>query len=111
MTQKSTVLLLLETRGFKGVGVHELVYEKGITRAAAIVHELRNEGIEIDTIDEGDSKLARYVLKKANVPPAVCRCGHRQRSHLAGSRCLAFVDENVPTKDLVDCDCQVFHAA
>ena len=112
MTQKQTVLQLLQARGFKGVSVYELIYEKGITRAAAIVHELRNEGIDIDTIDEGDSKLARYVLKSANVaPPPLCRCGHRKRVHVSGAKCIDMVNPDDITKTAIYCDCLAYHAS
>lgn len=77
MTQKSVVLGMLREAGSKGVSVHELVYRKGITRAAAIVHDLRhNDGYDIITLDpeplpDGRTALARYVLRNARrtLPP------------------------------------------
>lgn len=106
MTQKQTVLLLLEARGFKGVGAHELIYQHGITRGAAIIHELRKEGIAIDTIDEGDEKLARYVLDRpAPPPPVMCGCGHRVAIHTFGFTCLEYVTGISPYRK-EPCPCQ-----
>lgn len=68
MSQERLVLRMLRERGAAGVSNHELVYRHGITRAAAIVHDLRhNHGLEIETRDEGETqdgrqKLCRYVL-------------------------------------------------
>jgi hypothetical protein len=110
VTQKQTVLMLLQTRGFKGVSVHELIYEKGITRAAAIVHDLRNEGIDIDTIDEGDTKLARYVLHDSNVaPPRDCECGHRKRVHLSNEgKCMDMLNPEAFIDPVIPCECVAY---
>lgn len=68
MTQKSVVVGMLREAGPKGVSVHDLIYRHGITRAAAIVHDLRTEdGMNIVTVDEGDGKLARYVLQGSHL--------------------------------------------
>jgi len=101
--QKAFILRLLRERGSRGISVHELVYEHGITRAAAAIHELRKEsGIEIETLDEGDGKLARYILKEAIRPPVpVCVCGTNKRGHIAGEfRCME-----------TGCECERFRAA
>lgn len=70
MSQRGLVLRLLRERGAEGVSAHEFTYRFGITRAAAIIHELRNEKppFDITTVDEGATedgrqKMARYVLK------------------------------------------------
>lgn len=105
MTQKALVLRLLEARGFKGVGAHELVYQHGITRGAAVIHQLRTEGIDIETIDEGDEKLARYVLKSTIVPPKpLCGCSHRYAEHVSGFRCMGSIEN-------VYCDCEKYRVA
>ena len=69
MSQKGLVLRLLREAGSAGVSNHSFTYRFGITRAAAYVFELRQEGYDIDTVDEGQTpdgreKLARYVLKR-----------------------------------------------
>jgi hypothetical protein len=111
VTQKQTVLRLLEARGFKGVGVHELIYQHGITRAAAIVHDLKGEGIDIDTVDEGDGKLARYVLHAANEkPPVPCSCGHRLRAHVSGFKCLEILNPDDRFAPVETCPCEKFAA-
>jgi len=89
VSQKAILLRLLRDNGARGVSVHDLIYQRGITRAAAIVHELKKDNIEIETINDGDGKLARYVLKEAiKPPPALCSCGHRKAVHVAGFRCM-----------------------
>jgi len=94
--QKAFILRLLKERGARGVSVHELVYEHGITRAAAAIHELRKEtGISIETLDEGDGKLARYILTSM-IPkpePPLCSCKHPERHHVSGFRCMADTPE------------------
>lgn len=70
MSQRETVLDLLVRSGEQGVSAYELVYVHGITRGAAAVFDLREEGYVIDTLDEGmtddgKQKLARYVLRAA----------------------------------------------
>lgn len=75
MSQRGVVLRLLRERGKEGVSAHELVYSFGITRSAAIVHDLRHdEGMNIVTLEEGTlenggKRLARYVLKPGQPPP------------------------------------------
>ena len=66
--QHRTVLKLLADAGPAGVSAYELVYVHGITRGAAVVYDLRRDGYEIETINEGKlpdngQSLARYVLK------------------------------------------------
>lgn len=75
MSQLGIVRRLLKEAGPKGVSAHRLLTEFGITRAAAYVYDLRQEGMNIATIDDGDladgrSKMARYVLR--NSQPAMC---------------------------------------
>lgn len=89
MTQKAMVLRLLEARGFKGVSAHELIYQHGITRGAAVIHQLREEGIEIET-SGGEGELATYTLTRSiSAPPPLCGCTHRKGEHVAGFRCMA----------------------
>lgn len=75
MSQAAVLLTMLRQEGKRGVSVHDLIYKKGITRAAAIVHKLRDRGYDIVTVDEGNDRLARYVLVawpngEPNSPPA-----------------------------------------
>lgn len=75
MSQAAVLLTMMREAGAKGVSVHDLIYRRGITRAAAIVFTLRERGYEIETVDEGNDRLARYVLVswpdgRANRPPA-----------------------------------------
>lgn len=68
MSQRDAVLQLLVDAKAKGVSAYELVYVHGITRGAAVVFDLREEGYVIDTLDEGETangkqRLARYVLR------------------------------------------------
>lgn len=67
-TQRRVVERLLRTRGAAGVGAHELTYQHGITRAAAIVHTLRRHGWDIETIEEHGGQ-AVYVLRGAPRAP------------------------------------------
>lgn len=67
VTQRETVLRLLKSAGKTGVSAHDLVYRHGITRAAAVVYDLRNDGYDIRTLEEegladGRRRLARYEL-------------------------------------------------
>jgi hypothetical protein len=68
VSQRTVVIGLLRQAGDKGVSVHDLVYRRGITRAAAIIHGLRHdEGMDIETVpgaplEDGRTGLARYVL-------------------------------------------------
>lgn len=80
MTQRDRILKALREAGKLGVSAHRMNYEMGITRGAAIIFDLRQEGFDIETIDEGTHpdgtrKMARYVLQsdperpKPPVPP------------------------------------------
>lgn len=80
MTQRERVLRALTEAGTAGVSAHQLVYEMGITRGAAIIFELREAGANIETVEEGTlpdgrRKLARYILHsdaqrpKSTLPP------------------------------------------
>lgn len=74
MTQREEVLRLLQDRGTQGVSAHELIYELGITRAAAVIWELRHDGYPITTLDEGllpdgRRRLARYILEDGRRAP------------------------------------------
>lgn len=101
--QKALVLRLLRERGSRGVNAHELVYTHGITRGAAVVHELQKEGIEIESFVE-PNKLATYVLKDAVRPaPRVCECGHLERRHVSGFRCMDTTEDGY-------CRCEKFRA-
>ena len=50
-----------------GVSVHTLIYRYGITRAAAIVKVLRDEGWSIET-EGGQGELATYRLRSHPEP-------------------------------------------
>lgn len=70
MTQQTVLIKLLRDAGPAGVSVHDVVYQHGITRAAAIVHDLRDAGWVIDTHEPagmasaGARRLATYVLRQ-----------------------------------------------
>lgn len=68
MSQHATVLKLLADAQEAGVSAYDLVYHHGITRGAAVIFDLRDEGYIVDTVDEGTTpdgkqKLARYILR------------------------------------------------
>lgn len=68
MSQKSVLLTMLKENGAEGVSGHDLIYRHGITRAAAIVFDLKNEGWDIETfggetLADGRKELASYRLK------------------------------------------------
>ncbi len=67
MSQRNIVLRMLREAGAEGVSSHTFTYRHGITRSAAVIYDLRNEGYDITTVDEGQTpdgreKMARYVL-------------------------------------------------
>jgi hypothetical protein len=73
MSQRSVLLAMLREAGPKGVSVHDLIYDRGITRAAAIVFDLKQAGHDIETVDgkrlgDGRQELARYVLRERRQP-------------------------------------------
>jgi hypothetical protein len=112
--QKATVLRLLRERGSRGISARELIFDHGITRGAAVVHELKKEaGVEIETIDEGDGKLATYILKSAiaKPEPPACSCRHPKRHHVAGFRCAAILNADEPFAPSVYCPCERYVAA
>lgn len=110
MTQKATVLRLLSENGDHGVSAYNLVYGHGITRAAAIVFDLKKDGIEIESVNDGDGKLARYVLKSAIRPPSpLCVCTHRKAAHAAGYRCMEKAEETLSS--VLYCPCEKYRAA
>ena len=84
MTQREVVLGLLRQAGDQGVSVHDLVYRRGITRAAAIIHGLRHdEGLDIETIPgeplpDGRVALARYRLRPERFAAPMVMRGHPQ---------------------------------
>jgi hypothetical protein len=80
MTQRAVLERLLRQAGAAGVDVHDLVYRHGITRAAAIVLTLRDQGWLIDTrydakLVGGRQRLASYVLVQEPGRPPVRRNG------------------------------------
>lgn len=69
VTQRETVLRLLREAGTKGVSAHVFNFDWGITRSASVVHELRQDGFSIRTVDEGTlpdgrQRLCRYILEQ-----------------------------------------------
>ena len=91
MTQRETVLRLLVEDGV--AHAHDLTYHYGITRTAAIVHRLRQEGYMIETIENGVGMMASYrlradprdLLRRVGMC-AGCGCGYAQHLALAYSR-------------------------
>ena len=68
-TQKDVVRRLLKERGEVGVGAHELTYQWGITRSAAIVYELRKEE-QLDIVTKQEfGQQAVYVLRSGLLKP------------------------------------------
>lgn len=74
-SQKEFVRNLLIERGDAGVSAHELTYlvKPGITRAAAIIFDLRKGDIDhpamnIETINK-PGRQAHYVLRRRPLPP------------------------------------------
>lgn len=61
-TQKEVVLTVLQERGEDGASAIEFLRKFGIYRAAACIHELREEGWSIETTNR-PGKTALYVLK------------------------------------------------
>lgn len=65
MTQRTVVERILRESG--EVRVHTLIYRFGITRAAAVIEELRKDGWDIETLG-GQGELATYRLRSAAAP-------------------------------------------
>lgn len=68
MSQREEVIIALRNAGEKGVENHDLIYRMGITRAPAIIFELRAQGWTIDTVDGepvsgGRIGLCTYILR------------------------------------------------
>lgn len=113
MSQLSVVLGLLQESGARGVSAHDLVYEHGITRGAAIINILRDHGYDIVTENDGRTadgrqKLARYVLRGApgrkppvaELPPATnlafgCGCVRSANGRDWELRCITHVTGEV----------------
>lgn len=71
MTHLETILGLLQERGSAGVSAAEVIYQHGITRVAARINDLRNDGWNIETHNK-PGKTATYVLVsplKPSAPP------------------------------------------
>lgn len=77
MSQRGLVERMLREMGNDGVSNHSLIYTHGITRAAAIIHELRQDGWSIETrqhtqrLQDGRVPLAHYILRAEPGRPAV----------------------------------------
>lgn len=98
MSQREVVLALLKERGPTGVSARELIYQHGITRSAAVIHELRQTGLDIETIEPERGHLATYVLRgqpprprpvpvrelePVRILPGVCaHCGRTYGRHM-----------------------------
>lgn len=67
ITQRDRVLSLLKTRGSEGMSAIEML-RFGVYRAAARVAELREEGFEIETVNE-HGKTALYILREKEKAP------------------------------------------
>lgn len=65
MSQKATILRMLEDRGELGVHSFEF-YERRMPRGAAVIHTLKKEGHAIESEHEtyrGESEGVRYFLR------------------------------------------------
>ena len=108
MTQKALVLALLKERGEAGVSAREAIYDLHITRLAAIIFDLRQEGHPIRA-EQKKGETARYFLDATRPRPRGslrCRCGHQERQHISGMRCLAETGHLMTS--VTYCDCQRF---
>lgn len=103
-TQKQRVLDLLIERGETGVSAREAIYDLRITRLAAIIFDLKQDGYAIKS-ETPKGETARYTLlkptKKAEWRP--CQCGHPYRQHVSGSRCMAHIKETVNSVEYCPC--------
>lgn len=68
-TQKEKVLRILKERGDAGLSAHELTYQHGITRAAAVVFDLRKEGYPIETKQDFGQQAVYYLRAGKKVEP------------------------------------------
>lgn len=86
-TQKEKILALLKARGAEGMSAMDML-RFGVYRAAARVADLREDGWEIETINE-HGKTAVYVLKgkKQEREPLVPVGGHPDLwAHVLGDK-------------------------
>jgi len=92
-TQKQIVLDLLRHRGADGMTAREAIYDLHITRLAAIIFDLRQEGWRIESESKKGS-TARYWLVGVLRQPRFefCGdCGHIRRRHVADMKCMDYV--------------------
>lgn len=110
-TQKQIVLDLLIQRGETGVSAREAIYDLHITRLAAIVFDLKQDGYAIRS-EQKKGETARYFLskpepKKQAIP---CRaCGHPAKHHVSGTQCIAEISNPLdPFAKPTYCQCQKY---
>jgi ribosomal protein L32 len=94
-TQKQIVLDLLAERGERGMSAREAIYDLRITRLAAVIFDLRQEGYSIRS-ETKKGETARYFLEAGSRQHAKnvrhCgNCGHLYRRHVAGMKCMDYV--------------------
>lgn len=111
VTQRARLEQLLRQAGSRGVDAHDLVYREGITRAAAIVLDLRDAGWVIDTrqdpaLGDGRQRLATYVLRQEPGKPPVARQGAVNGPGRPEQRVVASTSTLPPATDLrLPCGC------
>lgn len=109
-SQKEIVRDLLIHRGATGVSAREAIYDLHITRMAAIVYTLKQEGYRIKT-EQGRGQTARYFLidprPKKMMP--LCACGHRWQAHIGhGMRCMAMNYPDAGWETATPCPCEKY---
>lgn len=113
-TQKQIVLDLLIVRGETGVSAREAIYDLHITRLAAIIFDLKQDGYRILAPKPKKGETSRYFLldprTKSEMPAcATVGCGHRYRSH--AGRCMAMLNPDDATATAIYCECETYTEA
>lgn len=95
-TQKQIVLDLMIERGERGMSAYEAIYDLHITRLAAIIFDLRQDGYQI-RMEQPKGETARYYLMKPsgrterqNRECGTHGCGHLYRRHISGMHCMDY---------------------
>lgn len=109
MSQREELVAALRAAGSKGVENHDAIYRMGITRAPAIIFELRAQGWLIDTVDgpklTGSAEaLCTYVLRaEAGTVPAPAGPSRAELGRAAAAR--AVVELPAPAPLRLPCGC------
>ena len=111
-SQKERVLQLLRERGTDGLSAREAIYDLRITRLAAIIFDLRQEGYVVES-ETKKGQTARYWLAAPSRAHAAnvrhCgNCGHLFRRHVAGMKCMDYVGGGMFVEP---CPCYQFEEA